>query len=399
MGLAIPGEVAAATVSTRDASVLAAALGDGEGTVVTGASFVAIPPEKNSANYATRPTATGVDDAVSGFPTKGNGYAIISSGDAATVKASDGKEVGSLSGPNVRGNTDFDVTILKVDLTAPAGANCLAFDFRMLSYEYPIYVGKIFNDAFIAELDKSTWTTKDSKITSPDNFAFDPGGKVISVNAAGETSMTKAEAAGTTYSNNGATPLLHAYTTITPGAHSLYLSVFDQGDATIDSTVLIDNVSARNVSGGCASGAAVGAPKPAAPAPTPTPTPTAVPAPVAKPTPTPTPAATGTPPAFGKGGVISLPSTKKCVSRRNFRIRIKEKPNFEIALATVFVDGKRIKTLRQKIFGRPRVTAQVDLRGLPKGTFKVKIVLVATDGRVITGTRKYRTCVPKRRRV
>ena len=49
-------------------------------------------------------------------------------------------------GGNVRGDTDLDVSILKVDVTVPAGANCLTFNFKFLSEEYPVYVGSSFND-------------------------------------------------------------------------------------------------------------------------------------------------------------------------------------------------------------------------------------------------------------
>jgi hypothetical protein len=382
---------AAAVSGTRDANVAAATLGAG----TTGA-FEAIPPVKNNSGYDTFPVATYTDDPAAGFPTQGNSYLALSNGDAPSVKGFNASGVSSLGGPNVRGNTDFDVTVLRVDFTAPADANCLSFDFRMLSREYPSYVGGKYNDAFIAELDKSTWKTQDSQIAAADNFAFDPGGKVISINAAGETSMKQSEGAGTTYSSHGATPLLHAYTPVTPGKHSLYLSIFDQGDALIESTVLVDNLQARNVSGGCAKGAATGAPKPVtppAPAPTPSPAPVLTAAP--KPVPTPAPVVAKSPPAFGKGGVAVLPSAKECVSRRKFRMRIKERPNFEISLASVFVNGKLTSTLKQKVFGKLRHTARVDLRGLPKGTWKVRIVVVATDGRVVTGTRRYRTCSGK----
>jgi hypothetical protein len=42
-----------------------------------------------------------------------------------------------------------------------------------------------------------------------------------------------------------------------------------------------------------------------------------------------------------------------------------------------------------------RLTAPIDLKGLPKGRFTVRITAVATDGRKVTGTRRYRTCTRK----
>lgn len=131
-------------------------------------------------------------------------------------------------------------------------------DFRFLSEEYPEYVGSNFNDAFIAELDDSTWTTSGSEIIAPNNFAYDPTGSPITVNSAGATSMSKAEAAGTTF--DGATPLLTAATPLTPGPHSLYLSIFDQGDRAWDSAVIVDNLrmgSVGNVATGCRPGAEI----------------------------------------------------------------------------------------------------------------------------------------------
>ena len=78
--------------------------------------------------------------------------------------------------------------MLRVDLDVPSTANCLVgLDFRFLSEEFPEYVGSRFNDAFIAELDRSTWTTAGSTIIAPDNFALDPNGSAITINAAGQT--------------------------------------------------------------------------------------------------------------------------------------------------------------------------------------------------------------------
>jgi hypothetical protein len=110
--------------------------------------------------------------------------------------------------------------------------------------------------------------------------------------------------------------------------------------------------------------------------------------PVATATPKPPTAA---PPKFVE--VVRLPSTKKCVSRRKFRIRLREPRGIDIKRATVKVNGKLVATRKGK-----RVTAPVDLRGLPKGRFKVAIRVTTTTGRIIKGTRKYRTCVPGKKK-
>ncbi|MEA2360917.1 MAG: hypothetical protein QOD71_62, partial [Thermoleophilaceae bacterium] len=118
------------------------------------------------------------------------------------------------------------------------------------------------------------------------------------------------------------------------------------------------------------------------------------PAPPPAPTPTPAPAATPTPapaaPAFGE--VAVLPSVKRCVSRRSFRIRLRTIKGGFVVKATVFVNKKRVKVVRGS-----RLTAPVNLRGLPRGAFSVKIVLSAADGRSVSGTRRYHTCVSKRK--
>jgi hypothetical protein len=143
---------------------------------------------------------------------------------------------------------------MKVDLSVPVDANCVTVEFRFLSEEFPEFIGTEFNDAFIAELDTTSWTTSGSNITAPDNFAFDPSGNVISINAAGVTSVEADEADGTTY--DGATPILAASTPITAGAHSLYLSIFDQGDHFYDSAVFVDNLTLSEAApGACITGA------------------------------------------------------------------------------------------------------------------------------------------------
>ncbi len=262
---AIPlGSAAHKTISpTRNAADLGTVIA-GQAGLVTGASFVAIPPSGNPDAVSTTPLA--------GFPTDAQSYAILSTGDATAASnpntnvpdspSGNDDQSASDAGGNIRGDSDYDVTILRLDLKVPAAANCLSFDFRFLTEEYPEFVGQKFNDAFIAELDTSDWTTSGSVISAPHNFAFDQNHNVISVNAAGAATVSAAQAAGTTY--DGATQLLHASTPVTPGSHSLYLSIFDAGDAVLDSSAFVDNLIAGETAGGtCETGVTVAGGPPA----------------------------------------------------------------------------------------------------------------------------------------
>ncbi len=125
-------------------------------------------------------------------------------------------------------------------------------------------------------------------------------------------------------------------------------------------------------------------PDPPAPAPaggTPAPGP---PAPTAPPT--------AKPAAVKFASVTTLPSAKRCVSRRSFRIRLRQPKGAKLAGATVKLNGKTAATRKGA-----RLTAPIDLRGLPKGKVNVSITIKLADGRTIRGSRTYRTCAPKRR--
>ena len=237
--------------TATDVKPLDLALSLADPDVVAGASYLSVPPSGTPNAVMTTPLAA--------FPRSGPSYALLTTGDANSADQPNSSPSSGVSdsGGNVRGNTDYDVTVLKIDLNVPSGVNCLlGLDFRFLSEEYPEYVGTAFNDAFIAELDKTTWSTSGSTITDSNNFAFDPAGNPITINAAGVTSMKAGEATGTTY--DGATPLLTAATPITPGSHSLYLSIFDQGDSIYDSAVMLDHLrlgTVANVATDCKPGA------------------------------------------------------------------------------------------------------------------------------------------------
>ncbi len=247
------------TVSPPPPDPLPIAQAMAAGTVtVTGASWVAIPVGVT--------TAQARSSGLGGFPLAGSSFGILSTGDVADVALPGEFASTDVGGANVRGDTDLDVTILKIDLTIPPAANCLAFGFRFLSEEYPDFVGTPYNDAFVAEIDGSTWTTAGSTISAPNNIAFDGSGDVVSINLTGLGEMTPAAGAGTAFDgtagagdpSGGATGILGAAVAVTPGAHSLYLSLFDQGDRILDSAVFVDNIRSLTVADpvvGCGSGA------------------------------------------------------------------------------------------------------------------------------------------------
>ena len=178
--------------------------------------------------------------------------ALLTSGDASLAAGPNNSPgSGASNGTELRGA--YDVSILRLELAIPAGANCLSFNLAFQSEEFPEYVGS-FNDGFLAELDASTWALEGNTITAPLNFAFDPAGELVSVNSAFFSPERVITDTGSQY--DGSTPLLNVRTPITPGAHALYLSIFDAGDGILDSAAFIDSLTAGAAGpGGCAAGA------------------------------------------------------------------------------------------------------------------------------------------------
>jgi hypothetical protein len=105
----------------------------------------------------------------------------------------------------------------------------------------------------------------------------------------------------------------------------------------------------------------------------------------------PPPTSSRLPPAFGPNGVIQIPPATRCLSKRHFKIHIRKRAGLTYVDATVFLSGRSVG----KVTG-PRLATGVDLRGLPQGTFTIKIVVVTGDGRVIQGNRTYHTCAKRR---
>ena len=101
------------------------------------------------------------------------------------------------------------------------------------------------------------------------------------------------------------------------------------------------------------------------------------------------------PPFAGPGSEAArLPSAARCKSRRRFIIHLRKPPRGDrIKRVRVTINGKRQKVIR----GKKRYRARVDLRGLPKGTFRVLITVRTKKGRTLRSARTYRTCAGVKR--
>ena len=91
------------------------------------------------------------------------------------------------------------------------------------------------------------------------------------------------------------------------------------------------------------------------------------------------------------GSTLGLPRARRCLSRRDFTIRLR--PKGRLRSARVWVDGKRVRVVRS----RGRLRARVDVRGARKGRVAVRIVARTEAGSTIRAERRYRTCTSKRR--
>ena len=95
-------------------------------------------------------------------------------------------------------------------------------------------------------------------------------------------------------------------------------------------------------------------------------------------------------PLPGTRGVVTAPSNKVCLSRRHFTIHIRQIRDLIYRQVNVDVNGRRVKVVRGA-----RISAPVDLRGLPEGLYAVRITVTTETGLKIIGTRAYHTCAPK----
>ncbi len=240
-GLAAGGAQAAITPSADAVQVATAIVADGGTLVAPNTRWLTLPATTDPTGPASSAAVVGAP--LDGFPTSGADFGLLTSGDPRLADQPNGSPSDSFDWGTSNadhGDTARDATVLQIGVNVPAGATCMALDYRFLSEEFPEFVGSPFNDAFIAQVDRSDWTTSGSDIIKPGDFATTADGRPVSVNGVGPIAVFESEAAGTTY--DAATGRVTTKTPITPGAHAVVLSIFDQSDGVYDSAVFLDNL-------------------------------------------------------------------------------------------------------------------------------------------------------------
>lgn len=236
------GSIKAVPRSTAGATKLARAIFEGKLQNLGSARFVTVPPDHDPVAISTKK----LDGFPRGAPVahgRGRAFAILSTGCAHLADHPNNSPRTSCADGGILYRGARDVTVLRIRVNVPKSANCLSFRFRFLSEEYPEWVGSEYNDAFLAELDKTNWNAGSNTsptIKAPNDFATTVDGHIISVNSTGIAHVSPANAKGTTY--DAATRVLRASKHVTPGRHYLYLTIFNQGDRIYDSSVFIDHL-------------------------------------------------------------------------------------------------------------------------------------------------------------
>lgn len=228
----IPGE------GSRDFLTTARAM-FADSSLVTAADSI---PGSGAGDSDHRGIMTSPPGAFASFPTSGADFGMISTGD--TDRMNDANAEPNLStiltGQNT--NAGQDLVGLSITFNAPAGANCLNADVKMLSEEFPEFVGSQFNDFAAASMNNpSVPSVSGTDPSLAGNFLFDGSTPPNELEINTSQLVSAAAAAGTTY--DGATPTLLTQTAVTPGAsNTVRLWTGDLGDSIYDTTLFVDNV-------------------------------------------------------------------------------------------------------------------------------------------------------------
>jgi len=93
----------------------------------------------------------------------------------------------------------------------------------------------------------------------------------------------------------------------------------------------------------------------------------------------------------GPKETLTLPSAKQCLSARLFKIHLADPKYDPLKTVSMTIKGREIATVRKGKY----VIATIDLKGLPKGAFTVKIRATTVLGHHLSSNRTYHTCMKK----
>jgi hypothetical protein len=94
------------------------------------------------------------------------------------------------------------------------------------------------------------------------------------------------------------------------------------------------------------------------------------------------------------GGLVTLSASSPCAIRKHFRLKIHRRNGLRITSAAIYVDKKRVKSLRGRSLRK-----SFALTHLPKGKFRLRVVIhgLKHHKRVtIKDSRSYSVCKHKR---
>jgi hypothetical protein len=94
----------------------------------------------------------------------------------------------------------------------------------------------------------------------------------------------------------------------------------------------------------------------------------------------------------GSKETLTLPSNKLCLSLRLFKIHLLEPTSDPFKTVSVTLKGRKIATVHKGNY----VVATINLKGLRKGAFTIKVKATTVLGNHLSDSRTYHTCAKKK---
>jgi hypothetical protein len=95
------------------------------------------------------------------------------------------------------------------------------------------------------------------------------------------------------------------------------------------------------------------------------------------------------PPASAGAALVTVPTRRPCTSRRRLSIHLHAHRGERVTSIVVMIDHRTVASRHPR-----HGIARIDLRGLPRGSFTIRVSARTNRARTIRLTRRYRTCTP-----